>query len=93
MIHVRIKTKTLMKMDKKPVLVRVKIEHQSEVSSLFYLVEFSTCVAGRSFKTDTVLDSVSATGSEFQRVGPKYSRLDSNTSKRERGGEVREQRE
>ena len=71
-----------MRMDKKPVLVREKMKHQNEVSSLFYSMEFSTCVAGRSFKTDTVLDSVSAAGSEFQRVGPEYSWLDSNTSKR-----------
>ena len=31
-------------------------------------------------KTDTVLDSVSATDSEFQRVGPEYFRLDLNKS-------------
>ena len=31
-------------------------------------------------KTDTVLDSVSVTDSEFQRVGPEYFRLDLNKS-------------
>ena len=31
-------------------------------------------------KTDTVLDSVSATGNEFQRVGPEYIRFDLNKS-------------
>ena len=32
------------------------------------------------FKTDTVLGSVSATGCEFQRVGPEYIRLGLNKS-------------
>lgn len=31
-------------------------------------------------KTDTVIDSVSARGSEFRRAGPEYSRLDVNKS-------------
>ena len=42
--------------------------------------EDSICVDSRCLKTDTVLDSVSATGSEFQRVGPDYFRLDLNKS-------------
>ena len=38
------------------------------------------CVDSRCLKTDTVLGSVSTTGSEFQRVGPEYIRLDLNKS-------------
>ena len=37
-------------------------------------VAYVSTVAG-CLKTDTGLDSVSATGSEFQRVGPEYIRL------------------
>ena len=42
-------------------------------------VAYVSTVAG-CLKTDTGLDSVSATGSEFQRVGPEYIRLDLNKS-------------
>ena len=38
--------------------------------------EASMRVDSQCLKTDTVLDSVTATGSEFQTVGPKYVRLD-----------------
>ena len=45
-----------------------------------YLEKLAVSVDSRCLKTDTVLGCVSATGSEFQRVGPEYIRLDLNKS-------------
>ena len=42
--------------------------------------EDSTCSDSLVLKTDTVIVSVSAMGSEFQRVGPEYIKLDLNKS-------------
>ena len=45
-----------------------------------YLEKLAVSVDSRCLKTDTVLGSISATGSEFQTVGPEYIRIDLNKS-------------
>ncbi|WP_419652821.1 hypothetical protein, partial [Thiolapillus sp.] len=42
--------------------------------------EDSICLDSLVLKTDTVIVSVSAMGSEFQRAGPEYIKLDLNKS-------------
>ena len=94
-IYISIKSKTFMTMEKQAcTCISCKKNGASrfnfKVIFLLYFMNYpklqfipredSIRVDSQSLKTNTVLDSVSATGNEFQRVGPEYIRPDLSKS-------------